>query len=289
MSRNTIESLVKLGLTALEAEVYVYLLGHSPESGYGVAKALHKAAPNIYKAIETLEGKSALIADRGDTQTVRAVPAKEFLAVLERRFQRRHREAAESLSRIPEAGPDARIYQVSSREQLIEHCHQLLESAECVVLMDAFPLPLDMLRDDMAAAASRGVDVFVKVYAPDTISGVELILDPDYERTRSRWPEQWIDCVADGSRYLVGLLSPDGERVLQAVRSASPYLAYLHHARLACELGYAALKTGVSEGADGETLHGIYQRTTRYFAINAPGFVALRQRLDSMSDLPTER
>jgi sugar-specific transcriptional regulator TrmB len=250
---------------------------------------LRKAAPNIYKAIETLEGKGALIADRGDTQTVRAVPAKEFLAVLERQFQHRRREAAESLSRVPEAGPDARIYQVTSREQLIEHCHQLLASAERIVLMDAFPLPLDMLRDDMAAAASRGVDVFAKVYAPDTISGVELILDPDYERTRRRWPEQWIDCVADGARYLEGLLSPDGERVLQAVRSASPYLADLHHSRLACELGYTALETGVSEGADGETLRGIHQRTTRYCSLDTPGYVTLRQRLDSMSDLPTER
>jgi len=273
--------LTALGLTSLEAEVYVHLLRHSPDTGYGIAKALRKAAPNIYKTIETLEAKGALLVERGDTQTVRAVPADEFLTALERRFSQHRDEAAERLSRIPEAEPDARVYQIATREQLVEQCRSMLRSARDVALVDAFPLPLDLLRDDLSATAARGVDVFVKTYEPNDITGVELVLDPEHERTRGRWPEQWIDCIVDASDYVVGLLSPDGERLLQAVRSASPYLAYLHHSRLACELAYTAIKTGITGGAGAEELYRIHEQTSRYFAPDAPGFRALRRRLES--------
>lgn len=283
MTEIATESLTALGLTALEAEVYVHLLRHSPDTGYGVAKALRKAAPNIYKTIETLEAKGAILVERGETQTVRAVPAAEFLAGLERRFERHRREAADTLAQIPSPAPDARVYQIASRDQVFEQCRSLLTSAERVALVDAFPLPLEVLRDDLAATAARGVDVVVKVYAPAAVDGVELVLEPEHERIRGRWPEQWIDCVTDASRYVVGLLSPDGERVRQAVRSESPYLAYLHHTRLACELGYTALKDALSgdDIPDGESLRRIYRRTTRYFTPDAPGFASLRRRLES--------
>jgi sugar-specific transcriptional regulator TrmB len=263
----------------------VHLLRHSPDTGYGVAKALRKAAPNIYKAIETLEAKGALLVDRGETQTVRAVPADAFLAGLERRFDRHRREAAESLSRIPEAAPDARVYQIGTRDQLFENCRSLLQSATRVALVDAFPRTLDVLRDDFAAAAARGVDVFVKVYEPDAIDGVELILEPEHERIRGRWPEQWIDCVTDASDYVLGLMSPDVTRVLQAVRSASPYLAYLHHSRLACEIALTALKAGIMDGADGDGIRRIYEDSNRYFTPDAPGFTALRRRIESLYDV----
>jgi sugar-specific transcriptional regulator TrmB len=282
------ESLTALGLTPLEADIYVHLLSHSPDTGYGVAKALRKTAPNVYKAIETLEGKGALLVDQGDTRTVRAVPAETFLAGLEHRFARLRRDAANSLSRIPEAGPDARVYQIITREQLVEQCRSLLRSARRVVLVDAFPVPLDVLRDDLAATASRGVDVFAKIYAPDDVRGVEAVLEPESELTRGRWPEQWIDCVADASDFILGLLNPDGTKVLQAVRSASPYLAYLHHSRLACELGYTALKATLIRGESSDVLKDVYDRTTRYFALDAPGFAALRRRLETEYNPPSQ-
>ena len=280
------KSLTALGLTGLEAEVYIHLLQHSPDTGYGVAKALRRTAPNIYKAIETLEAKGALLVDRGDTQTVRAVPAEEFLAGLEDRFSRLRRQAAESLARIPESAPDARVYQIVTREQLFEQCRGLLRSATEVVLVDAFPLPLEVLRDDLAETAARGVDVFVKVYAPAQVDGVELVLEPEHERVLGRWPEPWIDCIADASDYALGLLSPDGGRVLQAVRSGSPYLAYLHHSRLACELAYTVLKAALTGdvGVLDAELRKLYERTRRYFAPDAPGFTALRRRLESQYD-----
>jgi hypothetical protein len=89
------------------------------------------------------------------------------------------------------------------------------------------------------------------------VPGVEVVLEPEHERIRSRWPEQWLDCVTDASDYVLGRLTPDGEQVLQAVRTGSPYLTYLHH-------------------------------TTGYFAPDAPGFSELRRRLESLRGVPSQ-
>ena len=67
-----------MGLNALEAEVYAQLLKESPLTGYGVAKALGKPAANVYKAIDTLADKGAVIVDEGGTRQCRAVPAQGF-------------------------------------------------------------------------------------------------------------------------------------------------------------------------------------------------------------------
>jgi len=48
------ELLVPFGFTNLESEIYVFLLGESPATGYRIAQAIGKPAANTYKAIESL-------------------------------------------------------------------------------------------------------------------------------------------------------------------------------------------------------------------------------------------
>ena len=78
-----VESLVALGFTALEAEVYIYLLGASPATGYRVAQAIGKPIANTYKAIEALESKGAVIVEHSANKLCRAIPAEELLGQLE--------------------------------------------------------------------------------------------------------------------------------------------------------------------------------------------------------------
>ncbi|MDO8629132.1 MAG: helix-turn-helix domain-containing protein, partial [Phycisphaerales bacterium] len=69
-----IQTLVPLGFTPLEGEVYAILVAESPATGYRVAQAIGKPVANTYKAIESLERKGAIVVDDGESRLCRAVP-----------------------------------------------------------------------------------------------------------------------------------------------------------------------------------------------------------------------
>ncbi len=278
-------SLVALGLTQLEADIYTFLLQESPSTGYRVAKNLGKPAANVYKAIETLEAKGAVEVDDGRTRLCRPVPAAELLDLLERRFKRNRDQAAASLQRLPGPAQDSRVYQINHRDQLFGKCRHMLQTAQRVVLVDLFLQPLDELRPDLERAAARGVAVAVKSYATDgEVAGAQVILEPEHERIRKRWPAQWIVMVSDGAEMLIALLTKDGTRVIQAVWSGSPFLSWNHHSGLSSELAYTALRREMAHGASLETLHRTNAGFEPFMAPEAPGYYRLLRQLGLSPD-----
>src|SRR5688572_1961049 len=100
-----------LGFTPLEAEVYTFLVKESPATGYRVAQALGRPVAVIYKTLDSLTAKGALIVDNGPTRHCRAVPAQELLGRLERCFEERRAAAAKALAELREAPADDRVYE----------------------------------------------------------------------------------------------------------------------------------------------------------------------------------
>jgi sugar-specific transcriptional regulator TrmB len=280
-----IQPLVALGLNAMEAEIYADLLQRSPVTGYGVAKALGKPAANVYKALETLEGKGAVVVDDGKRKHYRAVPIAEFLRRLEREFDRHRRDAKAALARFPEPAEDTRVYQLRSREQVIERFRQMLSEAQEVAFLDIFPLAAEELRPEIMTAAARGIQVVAKTYSEDsTFAGVDAILDPDHEMIRARWPEEWLNLYVDGSEFLVSVLDPDGIGVIQAIWSESPHLAWVFQSSFSHELGFTQLRSAFRGKTSLSGLKKIFQRTGQYLAVEAPGYHRLRQQLDRVQD-----
>src|SRR5688572_20917974 len=100
MDTSGAETLVSLGFTPLEAEVYTFLLKESPATGYRVAQALGRPVSGVYKTLESLAAKGALLADEGGSKLCRAVPYDELLSQMERSFQRRKAAAAAALAEL---------------------------------------------------------------------------------------------------------------------------------------------------------------------------------------------
>ena len=55
------QALVNMGFTALEAEIYTFIVGEPGVTGYRVAQAIGKPAANTYKSLESLGRKGALV------------------------------------------------------------------------------------------------------------------------------------------------------------------------------------------------------------------------------------
>jgi sugar-specific transcriptional regulator TrmB len=282
-SEPPVEALTSLGFTELEARIYTLLLEESPVTGYRVAQALRKPAPNIYKALESLEAKGAVMVDDGASRLCRPIPPHELLSRLERRFQRERARAAQALSDLGVPRQDDRVYRLRSCDQVLERCRAMLGRCREIALVDIFPLPVELIASELEACANRGVTVAVKVYAPVEVQGASVVLDPDGENVLERWPGQWINLVIDGNEQLVGLLSPDIKQVVQAIWTGSAYLSWVFHSALSAEIILAALQNQMEEACTLEDLRRTLAEHLPLRALRAPGYEAVRGRLTGSS------
>lgn len=278
MSEVGMQALVDLGLTRLEAEVYVFLLSESPATGYRVASGLGKPAANTYKAIESLAAKGAIVVDEGKSRLCRAVGPVELLARLERDFTSQKKRALKSLSVVRGLRGDDRVYQLKSPEQVLERCRRMLAEAEQVVLADLFPAAMSELGDDLAAAAGRGLAVAVKAYEPISLAGVDVSVDPNGHETLKRWPGTWLNLVTDGAQHVLAFFSHDLSQVHQAVWSGSAYLSWVYHSAFGAEFALAEVAQKLSSGASTRDILKWLELRRTAAGSEAPGYLVLKSR-----------
>ncbi|MCK5171620.1 MAG: hypothetical protein KAQ75_17205, partial [Bacteroidales bacterium] len=81
---HNIEILIDIGFNRLEAEVYMHLLTHPPSTAYKIGKLINKPTANVYKAIDALSKKGAVLIEDNKNKLCKAVNPDEFLKLYER-------------------------------------------------------------------------------------------------------------------------------------------------------------------------------------------------------------
>jgi len=274
----SITSLMEFGLTQLEAEIYVFLIGNSPATGYKISQSIGKPTANVYKAIQTLEPKGAILVDEDKSRLCRAIPPKEFLDSLQRNFNEKRKSTEDLLSRINQNDNDDRVYQLKSVDQVLERCRKMLERGENIIVIDAFPKILEKLRLEIEAIAKSGVSVAVNSYKPIELQNVEVFYNEKGEETISRWPGQWVNIVVDGNEHLLAFLSNDLKEVIQAIWSGSPYISWVYYSAVYAELELANLKKMINDGNTIEELKSKIVYWDKFFVLDALGYKNLLER-----------
>ncbi len=226
MKTSPIDLLQRLGLNHLEAEVYALLLGcGEPTTAYGIGKALGKPTANVYKAIEALARKGAVIVEEGEPRLCRPIPADEFISQLKAEFLDTADRASLGLSDLGEPAPDEGVYRLESVSLILERCRLMLQRAERIAVVDAFPQALQAVRPDLAAAASRGVELYVQAYKPTRIRGAHVVETRQSAEILEHWRSQQLNCVIDGREALLALLHDGLSGVHQAIWTGSLFLS----------------------------------------------------------------
>ena len=278
--QESVRHLSTLGFTELEAAVYTFLVESPPATAYRVAQGIGKPVANTYKAVESLQQKGAVLVDETGTRLCRAVPPAELLATLEKTFDARREAAALALGRLRPAKSDDGVFTLTTAAQVYERCGQMLERAAEVVLLDAFPAVVERLRPALEAAAARGLTVTVQAYSPTELQGAEVVVPRTADLVLERWPGQWLCLLADGAEYLFAFLDRDGEKVHQAIWSASAFLAWVQHSYLADSLRANLLEGLFADGAAKEEIEAARKRAELWIARQARGYRELRARFD---------
>jgi HTH-type transcriptional regulator, sugar sensing transcriptional regulator len=253
-TEESVRALTALGFTGLEAEVYAFLLSEPPATGYRVAQALGRPVANVYKALESLESKGAVVVDQGETRLSRAVPSEELLKRLERDYARKAAQARDVLEALKPAPADGRVYQLRSIEQVFERCRSMLSRAKTLIVADLFPDPLAALKPDIEAAAGRGVSAIVKVFGPAEVQGAKLVWNPRGPELVEQYPGQWAIVVIDGAELLIAAVDSQRRTVHQAIWTESPTLSWIVHTSLTAEMMFCEVCGQITSATDVDSL-----------------------------------
>jgi sugar-specific transcriptional regulator TrmB len=248
-----IQSLMALGFTRLESEIYTFLLVHSPATGYKIAKNLGKPVANTYKAVESLANKGALFVDEGESRICRAVPADELLGQIKGDFEDRSKRAEDSLFKIKALPDDSRVYQLYTRKQVIERTKRIINGAEHLLLMDLFPNELGELEEAVKDAVERGVTVRIITYANLKVKGAEVFISPYAEYMMEHYPGFYMNVVSDSWDYIQAFIADSGD-ILQSVWGSNPYLAVITCSGLVYEFYSSEIVTALKNEVSAEEM-----------------------------------
>lgn len=273
-----VQHLRELGLNDVEAQVYTFLLSTDGMTAYKIGKFIGKPTANVYKAVESLSQRGAVLIEDGDNRICRAVPAGDFLKSLEQQFLARTKQADEALRDLTPGAMDERVYRIETSVQVIDRCNTLIDSATDIVVVDAFPLALNAVRGPLVAAAKRGVAVFVEAYAPIEIEGAKVVTFSRGAHAVEQWRSQQLNIAVDGREHVLALLSGDLSEVYQAVWSRSLYLSLILHAGRVCEHTLVRLFEADRNGGTGDELKRILSEHQFFLNSEVPGQKELLKR-----------
>jgi len=258
-------ALCELGFTPLEAEVYAFLARESPATGYRIAQAVGRPVGNIYKAVEALEGKGAVVVgEDGGNRLARAVEPSELVARLEREYRDACRAALRRLGPAQDAEPDDLLYRITDRGAFFERCRRVIRGARLFVLASVCPGPLAELTGELEALAGRGVPVLIKAYGPVELRGVEVVQDARGAAAIEAGPGEWLDMTADGRELVHGLMDAESGELRVGQWTQNPMLNWTGYTGRWADIVLAAVKEGVRAGEGAARLQEIITRFDRF-------------------------
>ncbi len=279
---NIVTKLNRFGFNKLEAEVYITLLKDSPLTGYRLAQILNKAAANTYKALESLEKKGAVIAE--ETPTMKqyvAIPIKDYMDQVEFTFVNDRNYLVDALRDIENPLSGDKIYMLQTLDQVFEKCTKMLESAECCVIVDAFPDMLRKILPELEKAAANNVNIVVNAYEPVEVKGCHVIVKSNARKVLSLWSGDWMNIAVDGKEYLITAVEKDGA-LQHAIWSNSPYLSFFVFNGFRYEMMYSAL-AGQAENIKREDIIEKAVENVNIDVAALPGYITMLERLGKKS------
>lgn len=227
------DALVSFGFTALESEIYVFLLSHSPATGYRVAQGINKPAANTYKALQTLQAKGAILVEESANRMCRAVPLEELMNRLQKDFESRRKQTIKELKTPGKPTVDERIYILRSREQVLNRAREMIMEAKNIILLKMPATALRAIEGSIDQAADRGLSISLLTDEALSIENVDC--------ATASIPASILCVVSDAEQTLAGSL--DSTVGTEVVWTRNQILAAVHHDSLAAEIAFAHVST----------------------------------------------
>lgn len=267
-----IELLTQLGLNNLEAEVYIHLLLNNPMTAYKVGKDLNKPTANVYKAIESLSKKGAVIIESNKNKQCKAVSPNEFISHYEKDLLKKTETIKELLNSIDKQNYDEKTYTIESVPLIFESFESMMKRCKVIAVIDAFPKALLRVIKPIERAIERGIEVFIQAYQPIDIKGADIAYTCIGDEVLEFWKSQQLNLIIDGEEHLITLMNNELSEVKQATWSNNYYMSCILHAgRMREQIVIKIMSKVNSENFESEVKR-ILENQKFFFNSNVPGF-----------------
>lgn len=157
---SVITRLQELGFSQYEAMAYIALLQSSPLNGYELAKASGVPRPNIYRVLQKLEERGAVVVlqEEGGRRYA-PVDVQELIQRLEAHFHTSLEAASHSLEEIAQQSPGEQVWTIHGYSAVLEHASSLALQAGRELLLAVWPPEAHAIHPVIASAEERGVRV----------------------------------------------------------------------------------------------------------------------------------
>ena len=198
---NLIEGLTNFNLTKQEATLYTLLLKAGQLTGYEAAKQTGISRSNTYTALAGLVDKgAAYVLEEGKVTRYTPVAAEEFCS---NKISRLEEIKKEVLQQLPVLQNEAEGYiTIKGAHEIINKLKNTVRQAQARIYVSAAPHLLELLKDELVEAVTRGLKVVI-------ISDEIFVLPGAICYGTTKQNEQ-IRLIADSHTVLTGDLQ-DGE------------------------------------------------------------------------------
>ena len=228
--KNQVNTLIDIGFNKLEADVYIYLLSHPPATAYKIGKEINKPTANVYKVIDTLSIKGAVLIEDNKNKLCQAVNSNEFIAAYKAEILKNASKAEKALNNFNEVAPDQNSYKIQSVALVFERFRHMMERCKTIAVIDAFPNVLDLIIPIIEKAANRNIEIYVEAYKPTTIKNVNVVCVDVGKQNLEHWNSQQLNLIIDGEEHLITLMDNSLSKVIQATWSNNIYMSCMLHA-----------------------------------------------------------
>jgi len=202
MESHTVDRLVSLGLTPVEAKTYCVLVAEGDLGGYQIARILNLARSSVYPALDSLCARGFARHLPGETSVYCAVPPEEAIGRLEKDWADNARRAREGLVSIAVKGGEELFANIRGKTNLLARARTLIGQAQREIIMN-MSMSLDPLEDSLRLAASRGVRIILFSWKTHDIGDLPVEFYCPFDSTD--WcAEERILLASDASVCVIG-------------------------------------------------------------------------------------
>ena len=234
--------LESLGFSSLEIEIYQFLLNNEPATGYTISRETGRYKANVYNALASLVKKGAILVSGDEGKIYKAVMPNNLINQMKVQFDELVANATKLEQKLKVSTIDERIYQLSSVKQVFETYRTILKNCQEIALIELYPEPLQVLKKDVEAASSRGINITLRKYSEDKIDVQNIIQSPYGTDTFKEHKGSWLSIFADGTQFLIAHLTPDHEKVRYAFWSQNPFLSWTFYSYISRDFLYYSLR-----------------------------------------------